>query len=138
MIEAECWRLHSQPRPRPGQVQFTANGGGFAAVGGNGVVNLAHLGRISVGRSGSFLPSGAVLALGTSAADSMVDFQNPIVLGAGRKRSGRLPAPALRAWPLNYGCPQRSGGLTIAGDGTLLLSGTDNTYSGARWSSLAR
>ena len=72
----------------PGQVQFTANGGGFSAVGGNRVVNLSNSATLTWGGSGSFLPNGAPLMLGTAAADSTVDFQNPIWSWAvGRKPS---------------------------------------------------
>ena len=47
-----------------GQVQFTANGGGFSAVGANRVVNLSSSAALTWG-SGSFLPNGAPLMLGT-------------------------------------------------------------------------
>ena len=89
----------------PGQVQFTANGGGFSAVGGNRIVNLGgNSATLTWGGSGSFLPGPSSARARQLAADSMVDFQNPIRFW---RRSGpqtvrRLLAPALRAWPLNY------------------------------------
>ena len=53
-----------------GQVQFTANGGGFSAVGANRVVNLGgNSAVLTWGGSGSFLQDQAPLVLGTPLAD---------------------------------------------------------------------
>ena len=114
----------------PGQVQFTANGGGFSAVGANRVVNLGNSATLTWG-SGSFLPNGVPLMLGTWSADSTIDFQNPINLGSGMQTvqvtagSGTATVDAQLSGVLSG-----SGGLTITGDGTLVLSSTNNTYNG--------
>ena len=112
----------------PGQVQFTANGGGFAAVGSNRVVNLSNSATLTWG-SGSFLPNNAPLMLGSTASDATVDFQNSINLGSESQvvlvTAGTAPVSAELSGVLSG-----NGGLRIAGGGTLLLSGTDNTYSG--------
>ena len=75
----------------PGQVQFTANGGGFAAVGANRVVNLGgNSATLTWAAAAVFCPTGAPLMLGTPSSDSMLDFQNPINLltwATGRKPS---------------------------------------------------
>ena len=112
----------------PGQVQFTSNGGGFSAVGANRIVNLGNSAQLTWG-SGSFLPNGAPLMLGTPSDDSTVDFQNPINLGSGPQTV--LVASGLAAVDAELsGILSGSGGLTMAGNGTLVLSGTDNTYTG--------
>ena len=65
-------------------MQFTANGGGFAAVGANRVVNLAAVRRtLTWGGTSGFLPSGGHADARHAAADSTLDFQNPINLGSG-------------------------------------------------------
>ena len=61
----------------PGQVQFTANGGGFSAVGGNRVVNLGNSAALTWGGSGSFLPDQAPLMLGTSVGRFDGRFSKP-------------------------------------------------------------
>ena len=90
-----------------------------------------RLRRLTWGDSGGFLPIGAVLMLGTSSSDSMVDFQNPIELTWGPQTvwvaAGSSTAPVNAELS---GVLSGSGGLTVEGDGTLLLSGTANTYSG--------
>ncbi len=112
----------------PGQVQFTSNGGGFSAVGANRIVNLGNSAQLTWG-SGSFLPNGAPLMLGTPSDDSTVDFQNPINLGSGPQTV--LVASGLAAVDAELsGILSGSGGLTMAGNGTLVLSGTNNTYTG--------
>jgi len=120
----------------PGQVQFTVNGGGFAAVGANRVVNLGGASATLTwgSSSGSFLPDQAALLLGTPSSDSTVNFQNPINLlnlGDGLQTvwvtagSGTASVSAQLS-----GAISGSGGLAIRGNGTLVLSNTDNTYTG--------
>ena len=41
----------------PGQVQFTANGGGFSAVGANRVVNLSNSATLTWGSTAVFCPT---------------------------------------------------------------------------------
>jgi autotransporter-associated beta strand protein len=114
-----------------GQVQFTTYGGGFSAVGANRVVNLGGNSATLTWDNGGFLPNGAPLMLGTAAADATVDFQNPLVLGSGPQTVLVAAGCGTAAVDAKLsGAISGSGGLTIMGDGTLLLSGTDNTYSG--------
>ena len=118
-------------------VQFTANGGGFAALGANDSVNLSSSAALTWGGGGSFMPSGGKLMLGRPAADSTIDFQNPFDLASGTQTvlvtagSGTAAVDARLCGVLSG-----SGGLTIAGDGTLELTasniGTGPTTSPAR------
>jgi len=117
-----------------GQIQFTSNGGGFSAVGGNRIVNLGDNSATLTWGSSSSLPDQAPLLLGTGAADSTVDFQNPINLldlGNGPQTVQVTAGSGTAAVDAELsGNISGSGGLKITGNGTLLLSGTDNTYSG--------
>ena len=64
-----------------GQVQFvTGSGGGWAAYGANRAVNLGGSSALVTWNVGSFVLTGDALILGSSGADSTVDFQNPINL----------------------------------------------------------
>ena len=45
------------PGQRFGHVQFTANGGGFAAVGANRVVNLGNSATLTWGAAAVFCPA---------------------------------------------------------------------------------
>ncbi len=134
MIELNAGDFTRSLGTGPGQVQFTADGGGFAAIGANRIVNLGGNSATLTWGSSSSLPDQAPLLLGTWAADSTLDFQNPINLldlGNGPQTvqvtagSGTATEDAQLS-----GAISGSGGLAITGDGTLLLSGTDNTYSG--------
>jgi autotransporter-associated beta strand protein len=113
-----------------GQVQFTANGGGFAAVGANRAVNLSNSATLTWD-DGGFLPNGTTLMLGSRSADSTIDFQNAMILGSGSQAvevtagSGTATVDARLS-----GILSGSGALMIIGDGVLVLSGTDNSYSG--------
>ncbi len=113
----------------PGQVQFTANGGGFSAVGANRVVNLGGSSGTLTWGSGGFLPGGGSLILGTTSADSMIDFQNPIVLSSASQTVQVNPGTAPVDAQLS-GILSGSGGLTKTGNGTLALT-AGNTYTGA-------
>ena len=113
----------------PGQVQFTANGGGFSAVGANRVVNLNFSAALTWG-SGSFLPNGAPLMLGTPLSDSTLDFQNPINLGSQSQTVQVNAGTGLAAVNAQLsGVLSGSGGLTVTGGGNLELTAS-NTYSG--------
>ena len=79
------------------QVQFTINGGGFAAIAANRVVNLSNSATLTWD-NGGFLPNGAPLMLGTASADSTINFQNAIILGSGLQTIQVPPAPALQPW----------------------------------------
>ena len=71
------WRFSRGAGTAASQVQFTANGGGFSAVGANRKVNLGG-GTAQVTWSG-LLPNGGPLILGSVGDDSTVIFQDPIV-----------------------------------------------------------
>jgi autotransporter-associated beta strand protein len=115
------------------QVQFTTNGGGFAAIGSNYAVNLGSSSTLTWG-SANFLPTsgtiGATLVLGSPYATATVDFQNPINLGNANRTvqvnqgSGTAAVDARLSGSLSG-----SGALVVIGDGTLALTGS-NTYSG--------
>jgi autotransporter-associated beta strand protein len=112
------------------QVRFTGSGG-FSASGAERSVNLGGaLTPVTVTwGSGSFVPAGASLVLGSSTATAKVDFQNPINLGATTRTiqvdAGSAPAADARL----SGALSGTGGLIKSGYGVLELSGT-NTYSG--------
>ncbi len=117
-----------------GTVQFTPNGGGFAAAGANYNVNLGgSLGTLAWGSS-NFLPSsGAVsapLILGSPWADSTINFQNPINLGAADRTvevnqgSGSAAVDAELSGVLSG-----SGRLIVTGGGALALTAS-NSFSG--------
>ncbi len=112
-----------------GQVQFTNNGGGFAAVGANRVVNLSSSATLTWGATPCFLPSGGTLTLGSPSADSTLDFQNPMDLGSGTQTVQVYLGSASVNARLS-GVLSDSGGLTVTGGGNLELT-TSNTYTGA-------
>ena len=72
--------------------------------------------------------------LGSVSSNSMVDFQNPMILGSGEQTvvviSGGGTATVATVNASLSGNISGSGGLTIVGNGELVLTGTDNTYSG--------
>ena len=111
------------------QVQFTANGGGFSAIGANRIVNLGGSGHLDLGQQ-RFPAQRRALKLGTTSADSMIDFQNPLVLSGGTQTilvtagSGTANLDARLSGSLSG-----SGGLIVRGDGTLDLT-ANNTYTG--------
>ncbi len=118
----------------PGMVQWGAGGGGFAANNYSGLAVRLNNGTGTVAWDvGGFVPDGAPLMLGNSAANGAVDFQNGIDLrGADRT-----------VWSEGYnystGSDRISGvisnssatpaGLIKDGFGTLELTGA-NTYNG--------
>ncbi len=112
-------------------MQFTANGGGFSAVGANRNVNLGGASAQVTWGSGSFLPSGAPLFLGSPGADSTVLFQNPINLGSStgtvQVNSGSATIDARLAGTISG---SGTAGLSKTGAGTLELVAS-NTYTGA-------
>ena len=117
-----------------GQVQFTANGGGFAAVGSNYAVNLGGLSTTMTWGSTYFLPSSgstsATLILGSHTATGTIDFQNPINLGnAYRTVEVNMGSGTVAIDAKLSGVLSGSGGLIVTGDGTLALTAS-NIYSG--------
>lgn len=111
------------------QVQWTGSGG-FAAYAADRTVNLGGASAQVTWAGGSFVPAGSTLILGSTGADRMVTFQNPIALnGAVRTiqvENGTAPADALLG---NVISGTGGSGITKTGGGTVMLSGA-NTYSG--------
>ena len=113
------------------QVQFAAPGGGFAAYGGDRVVNLGGSTALVTWNAATFVPNGSYLLLGAGSADSMVDFRNPIALGSlsrtVRVDDGLAAVDARLSGVLTSS--STNGGLVKTGLGTLELAGA-NTYTG--------
>ena len=124
-----------------GQVNMSSGSGGagFGAYGADRTVNLGGSGATVTWGAGNFVASGQPLYLGTSTADHMVDFQNPINLnGASRtitvtdgvgtgvdaKLSGVISGTGTSNFVMN------SVGFAPWNPGTLLLSNGNNSYAG--------
>jgi autotransporter-associated beta strand protein len=119
-----------------GQVQFTGSGG-FAAYGGDRIVNLGGAGASFAwnGTSGSafFLRSNFSLILGASDADGTVDYQNAIALGSTSVIMSRTIQVENGSAPVDgkiSGSISGEGGLIKTGTGTLELSNAANPYLG--------
>jgi fibronectin-binding autotransporter adhesin len=112
----------------PGQVQFSASGGGFSAVGANHVVNLSNSATLTWGGTSSFLPSGGTLLLGSPDDTATLIFQNPINLGNGTRIVDVFDGNAAVDAQFS-GVLSGSGGLLINGGGVLELT-AGNTYTG--------
>jgi autotransporter-associated beta strand protein len=112
------------------EVQFTGNGG-FAAAGANRIVNLGGASAQVTWGASNFVPSGSVLVLGSPNADSMLDFRNPINLGAApRTVQVNVGYAGASVDATLSGALTGAGGLIVAGDGTLALTSTNNAYTG--------
>ncbi len=112
------------------QVQWTS-GGGFAAFGVDRVVNLGGAGAQVTWGAGSFVTIGSTLALGHVSADAVVDFQNPIDLGSASRTitvGGNNGGTFLGARV--SGVLSGTGGLIKSGDGNLVLTATNSTFTG--------
>lgn len=101
-----------------GNVQWTANGGGFAAGGGNLSVNIG--GGASLEWESSIK---GTLLFGSATSNGVVTFANPLNLGT-QNRTILVDDSAVMSGVLSG-----SGNLTKEGDGTLTLSGL-NSYTG--------
>jgi autotransporter-associated beta strand protein len=110
------------------QVQWLGSGG-FSAAGSARTVNLGGSSGTLIWGSGGFVPIGSEFLLGSASDTATIDFQNPIDFGATlntvRVTHGTAAVDARLSGRLNGG-----GGLTLAGNGTLELTGS-NTYTGA-------
>ena len=111
------------------QVEFGGNGG-WAAFGADRIVNLGGAASPVTWATGTTGFNGKALFLGAATATHMVDLQNPLDLGTAARLvtvgNGDAPIDAKMSGILSG----VGGGLTKAGAGTLLLTGT-NTYTGA-------
>ncbi len=110
-----------------GALRFTGDGG-FSAFGGNRTVALGG-GSALTWNSGNFVSTGKALLLSSASADSVVTLSNAIDL-AGASREVRVANGSTAVDGVLSG-NLTNGGLVKTGEGTLQLSGTGNTYSGA-------
>ncbi len=103
--------------------------GGFAAFGGDRIVNLGGAGATVAWTAGGFVPNGQSLILSLANADSSIDFRNGIDFGAANRtvlvNDGTAPVDAILSGVLS----STGGGLVKSGAGTLVLS-ANNTYTG--------
>lgn len=106
------------------QLQWLGSGG-FAALGGD---RTAGVGTSATWNSGSFVPSGSALLLGSSFADGMLNFTTNIALGSSQREVRVDNGSAVTDAQLS-GIISGSGSLVKSGSGTLLLT-AENSFSG--------
>jgi len=117
-----------------GQVQWLGDGG-FSAYGGARTVTLGDdgtgTGSSLVWGSGSFVPTGSRLLLGSAYSDSSIKFTNAIDLGSEQRevRVERGRDDSLYA-ELSGIISGAGGGIIKSGRGNLWLTNTGNTYTG--------
>jgi autotransporter-associated beta strand protein len=118
------------------QVQFLANGGGFAAYGGDREVNIGGAGTPSAvnwGNTASFLPTGAPLILSASDADGTLIFRNLIgTLSSASSPISRYVEVRDGSAAVDarlVGVVSAQGGFVKTGPGTLEMSAV-NTFTG--------
>ncbi len=120
-----------------GEVQWTASGG-FGAIGAPQTVNIGGAGATLTWGSGGFVPTGHALRFGGNFANSTINWQNGIDLGA-VDRVINVNEGVGAGWQntselevnLN-GVIQGSGGLVLRGQGDVALNRL-NTYGGTTW-----
>ncbi|WP_230979579.1 autotransporter outer membrane beta-barrel domain-containing protein [Steroidobacter gossypii] len=120
-----------------GQVQWTASGG-FGAIGAPQTVDLGGAGATLTWGSGGFVPTGHALRFGGNWANSTINWQNGIDLGAADRvinanegqGAGHVSTSDLEV-NLN-GVIQGTGGLILNGAGDVALNAL-NTYEGTTW-----
>jgi fibronectin-binding autotransporter adhesin len=120
-----------------GAVNWSTSSGGFAARGGT--LNLQLNGGTGslTWNGGSFVSTGQTLILGSTSADSLIDFQNSINLGSSGTNTRTItvidnPGSATDIARISGDLTNTNAGqgLLKGGDGILELTGT-NTYTGA-------
>lgn len=113
------------------EVQFLANGGGFAAVGGDLTVTFASAPSPLVwGGTPSFVPNGAPLIFGSIAATGVTDFTHDIDLNNAVRTISTVDNTTVTTdWALLSGVLS-NGGITKTGNGILRLGGA-STFTGA-------
>ena len=115
-------------------MQNSTPGCGFAAYDATRTVNIGNnLGLLTWNVTASFLKSDAYLMLGSVTANDVLDFQNPIELGA--SGTTRTIKAVDNLFSTNdrgrmSGTISGGGNLNITGNGVLELA-ADNTYTGA-------
>ena len=109
------------------QVQWIT-GGGFAALGGDRTINLGGAGGTVTWNTANFVPTGSQLTLGSTLADSMLTFENPIALG-GATRNIFIDNGSAALDATLPGAISGTGDLLLDGTGDVRLSGT-NSFTG--------
>lgn len=113
------------------QVQWLAGGGGFAALDGDLTVTLSGAPNPLVwGGTTNFVPDGAPLIFGSTAATDVVTFTHNIDLNGAARTVSAVDNTALTTdWAVLAGVLS-NGGITKTGNGVLRLEGA-NTFTGA-------
>lgn len=114
------------------QVRWT-DSGGFAAYGGDRTVNLGGTGATMTWNNSGFVPGGGgTLILSAADADGTLIWQNPISFAGSLRtiqvNNGSADIDARINGTLSAGT---SSGLNKTGAGTLEITSTSNSYSGA-------
>lgn len=112
-----------------GQLSWVGDGG-FAAYGGNLVVNIGGASATQTWDAGGFIPAAAALVLGSSVSNGITEFQNPIDF-AGATRTIRVDdnAGSTADYAVLSGTLS-NGGFNKTGAGELRITGT-HTMTGA-------
>ncbi|HVJ47082.1 MAG TPA: autotransporter-associated beta strand repeat-containing protein [Luteolibacter sp.] len=116
----------------PGQVAFTANGGGFSSYGGTRSVSIGGTSAPITWGSTGFLDLGGNLLLGGSGSDGLTRFTNPIDLGTSLRNVVVQNGGGYTDASLDGVLSGAGGGIHLSsGNGALQLANSANTYTGA-------